>query len=239
MSMVKRVLGGIGIILGGIGIVLCIAIIFGAWWINGPITNGLLQLFPPIEAALLFGDTTAEQFGQFVGETSDNLDEAADVEKLALALEDELKQVSVYVDVASGLAESAEETISEVSSSVQTSEAPPAAAQAASRLLEKLTDVGETIETVEALALDVSDGRVEKIDQLANNLETLETKSKEVQTVIDQTQEEVNEIKIKVPRWINIGSLIVTFIFAWFGIAQFLLARQSWFWLRLQTESLM
>ena len=78
----------------------------------------------------------------------------------------------------------------------------------------------------------MSEGRTEKVDQLSEGLTQLEAKSTEVQEVIDQTAAEVDEIKIKIPRWINLGSLIVTLVFIWFAVAQYLLFRSSWRWFR-------
>ena len=232
MKIIKRMLAILGIVFGAIGMILCLAVIIGAWWVNGPITDGLLKIFPPIEAALLFGDSTAEQFGQFIGETNSHFDEVADAKPVATALANEIEQISVYVDVASGLAGSAEETISGVASSVQANGSRPKAATAAERLLGTLNEVTETLDSVESLAQDVSDGRAEKVAQLSEGLTQLEAKSTEVQEVIDQTAADVNEIKVKVPRWINLGSLIVTLVFIWFGIAQYLLFRTSWHWIR-------
>ena len=232
MKLLKRILAILGILFGVIGMVLCLAVIIGAWWVNGPITEGVLKIFPPIETALLFGDSTAEQFGQFIEDTNVRFDEVADAKPVATALADEIEQVSVYVDIASGLAGSAEETISGVASSVQANGSRPKAATAAERLLGTLNEVTETLDSVESLAQDVSDGRAEKVAQLSEGLTQLEAKSTEVQEVIDQTAADVNEIKVKVPRWINLGSLIVTLVFIWFGIAQYLLFRTSWHWIR-------
>ena len=232
MKIIKRILAILGIFFGIIGMVLCLAVIIGAWWINDPITDGLLKIFPPIEAALLFGDSTAEQFAQFIGETNGRFDEATEVQPLAAALANEVEHISLYVDVASGLADAVAETISGVASSIQGEDAKPVASLAADRLLGKLDEVNETLDSVESLAIDVSDGRFDKIDQLGEGLDQLEAKSAEVQEVIDQTSADVEEIKIKIPRWINLGSLTVTLVFIWFGIAQYLLFRSSWHWLR-------
>lgn len=42
----KRTVGFIGSALGALGMVLCLAVIVGAWWINGPLTDGLLTILP-------------------------------------------------------------------------------------------------------------------------------------------------------------------------------------------------
>lgn len=231
-NSLKRVAGFVGALLGLLGMVLCLAVIVGAWWINGPLTDGVLTVFPPIEAALAFGDETAERFGTFVGDAQTQFNETADTKPIATELADEIEQAALYVDVASGLANSAEETISGVANSVPSGELSDVASTAADRLATSMDRVSETLVLAETLAQDVRDGRAEKIDQLNDQLDLLEENSAEVQSVISQTGEDVAEIKMKIPRWINLGSLIVTLIFLWFGFAQYFLMRSGWRWLR-------
>ena len=82
-NSVKRILGFVGAMLGAVGMVLCLAVIVGAWWVNGPLTDGLLTVFPPIEAALVFGDAAAEHFGKFVGDTQTQFNDTVDANPLA------------------------------------------------------------------------------------------------------------------------------------------------------------
>ena len=82
-NSVKRIVGFVGTLLGALGMALCLAVIVGAWWINEPLTNGLLTVFPPIEAALAFGDTTAERFGVIVDDTQTQFNETADSKPIA------------------------------------------------------------------------------------------------------------------------------------------------------------
>ncbi len=228
----KRIVGFIGTVLGALGMTLCLAVIVGAWWINGPLTDGLLTIFPPIEAALAFGDTTAERFGTFVGDAQTQLNETANAKPVATALADEIEQAAVYVNVASGLASSAEETLSGVANAVQPGAPSNVATQASNRLSTTMDSASETLNSAEMLAQDVRDGRTEKVDQLNNQLDLLEANAAEVQTAISQTSDDVAEIKLKLPRWVNLGSLIVTLIFLWFGFAQYLLMHSGWRWVR-------
>lgn len=226
----KRILGFIGSALGALGMALCLAVIIGAWWVNGPLTAGLLTIFPPIEAALAFGDTTAERFGTFVGDAQTQLNETADAKPIATALSDEIEQVTVYVNVANELASSAEETLTGVAVSAEPGVRSNVATQAANRLSTTMDSASETLNAAEVLAQDVRDGRTEKVDQLNNQLDLLEANAAEVQSAISQTSGDVAEIKLKIPRWVNLGSLIVTLIFLWFGVAQYLLLRSGWRW---------
>ncbi len=219
-------------VLGTLGLLLCLAAIVGAWWLNTPLTNSLLTIFPPIEKALVFGDATAERFGTFVGNTQTQFNKTADAKPIATELADEIEQVAVYVNVASELANAAETTINGVANSLQPGVRSNVAARAADRLSTTMDDVSETLTTAESLAQDVRDGRTEKIDQLNNQLDLLEGRSAELQTAISQTSDDVTEIKQKISRWIDLGSLSTTLLFLWFGVAQYLLMRSGWRLLR-------
>lgn len=236
--MIKRILSFIGLVLGAVGTVLCLAVIIGAWWVNGPITVSVLNLFSPIERALSFGDTAANRFGDFVADTQTQFTQATDAKPLATALEDEIQQIALYVDVASAVADSAEQAVSGVVESIQPSINQPTVNQptvkgiiisrSVGKLLETLTDVTNTLDVAEALAQDIRVGRIEKIDALNEQLDTLQERAVEVQTTLAQTKDDVVSIKRKVSRWIDLGSLLVTFIFVWFGAAQYSLLRVCW-----------
>lgn len=230
--MLKKITGSIGLLLGILGIILCLVMIIGSWWVNGSITNSVLTLFPPIENALNFGDETAETFNDFIGEKQTQLETAADAKPVATALEDEIKQVSIYLDVASGLVNSAEQTASTVAASDQSGIKGNVVSRSAGRLAETLDDVTESLDSAGTVAQDVRDGRTDKIDALNDQLDTLQRRSADVQTALDQTQNDVASMKQKIPRWINVGTLLMTLLLLWFGVAQYCLLRASWRWLR-------
>lgn len=228
--MGKRILGLLGFVLGAVGILLCLAIIIGAWWVNGPVTANVLRVFPPIESALLFGDKTADTFTVFVNDTQSQFNTTADAKVVASKLEAQIQQTAVYVTVATGLVNSAEETVLGIESSAQTVDGARGngIARAAGQLGDRLGNLDETLTFAGTLASEVREGRTERIDDLNTQLDKLETQSAEIQTTISQTQTEVDDVKRKIPRWINLGSLILTLIFLWFGIAQYLLFKKSW-----------
>ena len=93
MTIIKRILSLIGLLLGAIGMVLCLAVIIGAWWVNPPITNGVMQVFTPIEAALAFGDAAVGEFNEFVADTQTQVTAVADAKPIVTALEDEIQQL--------------------------------------------------------------------------------------------------------------------------------------------------
>ena len=117
--MAKRILGLLGFLLGAIGVLLCLAVIVGAWWVNRPITDSLLQLCPPVEAALVFGDNMADSFSDFLDDTQTQFNTVADAKPVATQLEDEIEQIGIYVDVASGVVNGVQSSVAGVEASAQ------------------------------------------------------------------------------------------------------------------------
>ena len=228
--MAKRILGLLGFLLGVIGVLLCLAVIVGAWWVNRPITDSLLQLFPPVEAALAFGDNMADSFSDFLGDTQDQFNTVADAKPVATQLEDEIEQIGIYVDIASGVVNGVEASVAGVEASAQAVDGlrGNGVARAAGQLGDRLGELDARLNSVGSLATDVREGRDGRIDDLNAQVDRLEGESAEFQSTIAQTQTEIDELKRKIPRWIDLGSLIVSLIFLWFGIAQYLLLKRGW-----------
>lgn len=233
--MTKRTLSILGLIVGAVGLALCLAVIIGSWWVNSPITYGLLfRVFPPIEASLSFGDSTVEEFNTIVADTQAQFTQVTDAKPLVTALEDEIQQVTVYVNVASSVADSVEQGVNEFAGSVQTDGPSWVISRAAGRLLGSLSNVTDALDSATLLTQQIGEGRTDKIDLLNAQLDTLQGQVVEVEDVIEQTQDDVALIKSRVPRWINLASLLVTLLFLWFGVAHYFLLRACWRALRPQ-----
>ena len=233
MSIFKRILGFLGVGLGAIGLTLCLAVIIGAWWVNSPITYRLLyQVFPPIEAALAFGETTVAEFTDFIADTQTQITTVTDARPVVTALEDEMQQVAVYVDVAYAVSDSVDQVATGLAGADRPGQADNVVAHSAARLSEVLHEATGTLDAAQTLAEDIGNGRNDKIDALNEQLDTLQLRSSEIETTIEQTESDVAVIKSKVPRWVNIGLMIVTLLFIWFGVAQYFLLRNCWQYLR-------
>ena len=233
MSIIKRISGFIGVVLGTIGLTLCLAVIVGAWWVNSPITYRLLyQVFPPIEVGLAFGEKTAAEFTDFIADTQTQLMSVTDAGPIVTALEDEMQQVAVYVDVAYAVTDSVDRVATGLAEADRPGRADNMVAHSAARLSEVLHEATDTLDAAQMLVEDIGNGRNDKIDTLNEQLDTLQLRSAEIETAIEQTENEVAVIKSKVPRWVNIGSMIVTLIFLWFGAAQYFLFRAGWQYVR-------
>ena len=235
MSRVKQVFGLVGVILGAVGVLVCLAVIIGAWWINGSITDNLLKVFPPIETALASSDSTVTEFSTYLADTQTQFTQVSDAEPLASALQDEIQQLSQYVDVAIATTDSVEQVATGLAQSVRPGGGETAVSKSAGRLLEALGGVSDRLEAAETLSQQVRDGQSDKVDTLIGQLNILQTHLDDVENVIAQTENDVAEIKSDLPRWVDIGSLIVTLLFTWFGVAQYFLLHYSWQALRRKT----
>ena len=230
MKQIKQILGFLGVIFGVLGVVLCLAVIVGAWWVNNPIKYTLLyRVFPPIELALDFGDEKVNEFATFITDIEQQFNNTtAKTEPLAAALENEIEQVAVYIEVAQSAADSVSDLAGGLVATAETDESRPVVALAASQLETTLGNTTQTLNQVATLTQQIGEGRTDRIEALNEQFDTLQSETAEVQAALDQTETEVATIKSKIPRWINLGSLLVTLIFVWFGVAQYYLIRVSW-----------
>lgn len=212
--MLKWIAGLLGIVLGTVGVILSLAVIMGAWWVNDPITIQLLRVFRPIEIALSFGERTATQFDAFVDDTQTQFNMTADAKPVATALADEIARAAMLVDVARGVVAPAASTLAQFARTDQ---------------LAMALDSGvKKLDSAQILAQQIIDGRTDRIDAINAELAALRATSVELQTAIAETANDVATLKRRLPRWIDLASLIVTLIFLWFGAAQYSLLRSSW-----------
>ena len=82
---------------------------------NGSLKHALLfRVIPPIETVIGFGETIVSEFNGFVADTRIRLSESTDTEAVVSALEDAIRDVQVYVDVATAAATSAEQIVTDL-----------------------------------------------------------------------------------------------------------------------------
>ena len=101
----------------------------------------------------------------------------ADAKPVAAKLDAQIQQTAVYVNVATGMVDSAQETLTGVASSAQAVDGVRGngVARAAGRLGERLGNFDETLASAGTLAQDVREGRTDRIDDLNVQLDKLET----------------------------------------------------------------
>lgn len=212
--MFKKAVGLLGVVLGAAGIALCLVGIVETWRLNGVITTQVLRIFPPIEIMLAFGDQTAIQFETIVDSTQNQLNTVADAQPVATVLADELAKARLLVDTASILFESLDESLSQFART--------------ERLTITLDDVITTLNSTEALAQQLRDGRSDTIDSINLELDTLKARSVALQIAIDEMSNDVAHVKTRVPHWLNLASFVITLLLVWISIAQCSLLYTGW-----------
>lgn len=230
MAIIKQIFAWLGLVLGAVGIVLCLAVIIGTWWINTPMTEGLLRVFPPIEDALAFGSEVSTDLNEFVVNVQTQLEETPEEEDVAEAIQDQTQEANTYVNVAIG----ALNAVEQVAQALAEGGANPTSriSTAANRILETLDALDRTFEQLQSIAEQIEGGREERIAALNEQLDALQVNLTEIDTAISQTETNVADVKSSLPRWIDIGAIVVTLIFVWFGAAQFFLMQNSWQFIR-------
>lgn len=230
MTLIKQIFAWFGLVLGAIGIVISLVVIIGAWWFNDSLTNGLLQIFPPINETLTFGDELLTDFSGFVTDIQVSLEESTDREAVAATLQTETEQVNTYTDMISGAANMVEQVALALVERGPGS--TPRLFNAANRLLETLDAIDTTLTSIEELSQQMANGREDIVNALNAELDSLQTDLTAIDVAIDETQTNLAEVESKVPRWIDTGSIIVTLLFVWFGAAQYFLLQSSWHYIR-------
>jgi chromosome segregation ATPase len=204
-------------------------VIIGTWWFNDPMTEGLLQVFPPIEGALSFGNEVSTDLSEFISNVQTDLEETTDQRAVASTLQEETQRADTYITIATA----AFDTVEQVALAL--AEAGPGAprlSNAANQVLETLDAAERSIEAIQSLSEQIASGRSDRLNALNDQLDTLQVNLTEINTAITETETNVADVKSKLPRWIDTGAIIVTLVFLWFGAAQFLLLRSSWRFLR-------
>lgn len=203
MRFLQGFLGLIAILLGMAGVVLSVAAIGGAWWYNTPLTDTVMGYFPQYREVVVTVDATLAQ-----------------VERV----EDDVIAVAEASSVALPLAEAA---VGE--------EAVAAALEAAAELLGGLLGGETAAESAEgATAAPTIDpaASAEALAALIAQLERLQQALDTFNTLVDEAVGGLDVAETSLPRWIDYGSLAISALALWFGIAQAALVGAGWRWLR-------
>ena len=245
METLKRILAGVVIVLCLLGILVAALGIVTAWRINTPLTESLTQLLTGIDGILevvetgliTFNtaltdlvdlaqtiETTVVEAGVTVKETNLMLlvIDATIGDKLVPLLEKASATIEIVVDSVIAVNDALEAVNAVPFISVPTLTADLEAAE--SGLLEIQKDIEETHitiqtakeETVESVVSPISNTLLEVDDNLRGVLSV----STEFESQVVASREAIAVLVRKLPGWIDLGSFLLTLIFAWLIIAQ-------------------
>ncbi len=216
--MIKRVFGWLGVFLGTIGIVLSVGGTAATWWVNGVVTTQVQQVFAAIEQALVVSDDVATQFAAFIDDTQARLDTVDEQVPVAIALAAELADEIATIRQLATTADQVLTTFEPILSQFTRTD----------QLAMTLSDAIDALDATDGLVQELQSGRIEVIEAIDTQLETLTVRVTALQNAVAEAQNNVAIFKPRVLRWINLGALLVTSIFVWFGAAQYTLIRTSW-----------
>ncbi|MEL7233431.1 MAG: hypothetical protein AAFV33_13785 [Chloroflexota bacterium] len=216
--MIKRLLGGSGVILGAIGIVLSASGIVATWWASGVVTTQVQQVFDAVEQALVLSEEAATRFAVFIDDTQARLDiideEAPVATTLAAELADEIAAIRQLAMTADQVLTTFEPILSQFTRTDQ--------------LAMTLREALDALNATEGAVQELQAGRTEAIETLDAELETLTVRVTALQSAVAEAQDDVAVLNRRVLRWIVLVAVAVTVIFVWFGAAQYTLIRSSW-----------
>ena len=226
MNILKRIVGVLGLLLGSLGLTLCLAVIIGGWWINSPLTDSLLRVFPPVENVLALLDDGVQTADDVLVTAQTKVEQGGEqVMEIAVEINERVEPVLPIVDVASktALAATGVAYVASIGSPEERLSGTFA------RLLGR-TDLA--LNSAEQLSQRIIDGDNQATNAISNELTDLRGVVADVDSELAQVEEQVATTKQRLPWWIDLGSLLITFVFLWFGIAQYCLVRNSWQWVR-------
>lgn len=224
MNILKRIVGVLGLLLGSLGLTLCLAVIIGGWWINSPLTDSLLRVFPPVENVLALLDDGVQTADDVLVTAQTKVEQGGEqVMEIAVEINERVEPVLPIVDVAH------KTTLAATGVAYVTSIGSPEERPDGS-LARFLRQTDLALNSAETLSQRIIDGDSQATNAISNELTELRVVVAEVDSELTQVEEKVSATKQRLPGWIDLASLLITFIFLWFSVAQYCLIRNSWQW---------
>lgn len=234
MKMFRRWNGLLGMILGAIGIALSVFVIFGSWWIGQTFIDTMINLFPPLEQAIVEVEDALTDTKSFV------IDEQAQAERLARESAAEVKdgaeeKVTEITDEANRLkllletANSALETATSIATSLNNLpflDLSDTISQTEG-LSAQMDEVNNAVERVEGGAADLEENSQQAIEQIDNGLTELDGAIDKTSDQLSQYSDELEALKERLPRYASTASVLLTLLALWFGWAQWSLFKNS------------
>lgn len=233
VRITKRIAGIIAVLLGGLGILLAVALLIGAWLVNTPVTDSVLQLLESIEVGLVAADAGLDQVDAALTTVNQKLADTA-----AMFTGEELLQVvndaQAIVEVVQSTAETAVTMLDAINSlPLIGRNAAPADLPKLEEALLILTEISDRLAAVEQRLIDrQTTGGSGPLVQLQTDISQLQDRLANASAGVAEATASVQQLRGNVPGWIDWISIALTLLFLWLGVAQYSLLVNGLGWLR-------
>jgi prefoldin subunit 5 len=255
MEIFKRILTGLVIFLGILGVVLCLVGIIAVWQINAAVTDSLTGLLNQADQALVFTqgqvanvDSTLEAVQGQVTSIDQTIRDAGDQlaansptmrvisNTIGVELAPKIRTSAEVIGTIRGTIISANSTL-EAANSIPFVSVPTLPMEQLAAVDQQMQDI---VATVDALAQTVHEFEIGIIEQTVG---AITDQTAEVNRLIGQVrtpignfntallnvEDGVRTAEEKIPTLIDWGSVLLTLIFLWFGLAQAGLVYLGWY----------
>jgi len=235
--MVKRILGVVGMFFGVLGILLAILAFVGVWAVNKPMKEGVVDLLEiadgalvRVEEVLTRADTGLQEVRNFVSDTA----EAIPGTELAMRIDNLFELVETAAEAADNA-----NTVIGLANKTSGLLRRDAEERPIEKVSATLDNLATTLAEIDQRAKEFQERNVaaEIAAQIDGEIATVQDGVRDINSSVGEAQTGVDELKVAIPRWINIASVISSLMIIWMGVAQLALVGYGRQWFRvLPTE---
>ena len=235
-SIAKRIAGIAAVIFGVLGVALSIAAVIAVWVVNTPLTDRSVELLVTVEGALEVVETSLVRADDTLQTVRDGINTAAaqipTSELLAV-----VGNIKAIVDGANSTAETASSVLG-IANSIPFLGSSKTQEQDQGTNLDELSLTLDQISTgltrVEELLNSLAAGGAPGglIDNINQDIDALQMTLNEAENNAIDAGTVVAEVRVNIPRWIDIASIIISLLLIWLGAAQYSLFVHGLGWSR-------
>ena len=246
MSIFKRILSYAGMVISVIMLLLGLAGVIGAWTINTPVTETILAVLAPINAALQRVEGISAETVAALTQVSDSL-EAADQRvqdmgsqvtetNILVAAVSEIigEDVQPKIEEAGDNIRAVYDTLAAIEEAMQSFNAIPFVgvdAPGSEEITRLRTGMEETAVTLRDFRQELQQQKAEAVDEAVDRVtqplnrmntrvEGIRGEVSDVEARAGAASDRLTHVQSQVPRWVDIASIVITLIFAWFMLSQ-------------------
>ena len=235
-STAKRIAGIAAVIFGVLGVVLSIAAVVAVWVANTPLTDRSVELLVTVEGALGVVEESLVRADDTLQTVRDGINTAA-AQSPTSELLAVVGNIKTIVDGANSTAETASSVLGIAnsipflgSSETQEQEEGSSLDELSSTLDQISTGLNRIEELLHGLGVGGAPGGL--IDNINQDIVALQSTLNEAENNVIDAGTVVAEVRVNIPRWIDIASIIITLLLIWMGAAQYSLSVHGLGWFR-------